>query len=103
MSDALVIGKPEPDDLDALTTDPEVRIRQLRLIVYSARGAAEKAAAVYRSAVQRMHVAELAMHRAVKEQRERSISESNTPGEVSGVSHLEPESNRARCRSGVER
>jgi hypothetical protein len=57
-----------------LTTNQELRIRQLALVVYSARGAAEKAGAVYRAATKRMHEAEINMARAVNERRAQIIS-----------------------------
>lgn len=63
--------KRDPDgiDQDALTTDPGVRIRQLNLVLYSARVAAEKAGAVYVSAVRKMRAAEIQLARAVNERR----------------------------------
>lgn len=67
-------SKRDPDgiELDALTTDSEVRMRQLNLKLYSARVAAEKAGAVYASAVRRMRQAEIEMARAVHEKRQRT-------------------------------
>lgn len=56
-------------DQDALTTDPDVRIRQLSLVLYSARVAAEKASTVYVSAIKRMRLAEVQLARAVNERR----------------------------------
>jgi len=61
-------------DPDALTTDPDIRIRQMNLVLYTARCAAEKAGEVYRAAVKRMHAAEINFHRAVNQKRQRSIS-----------------------------
>lgn len=63
--------KRDPDDIgpDALTTDPDVRIRQLSLNLYSARAAAEKASSVYASAIKKMRSAEIQLARAVNERR----------------------------------
>ena len=68
------MGRPmntDPDgiDQDALTTDPDVRIRQLSLVLYSARVAAEKASSTYASAIKRMRAAEIQLSRAVNERR----------------------------------
>lgn len=60
-------------DPDALTTDPEVRLRQLNLELYSARRAAENAGAVYVRAVKRMRAAEINMSRAVNEKRREQV------------------------------
>lgn len=60
---------PDGIDPDALTTDPDVRIRQLSLVLYSARVAAEKASSVYARAIRRMRAAETQLTRAVNERR----------------------------------
>lgn len=65
---------PDGIDPDALTTDPDVRMRQLNLELYSARVAAEKAGTVYAGAIKRMRAAEIKMARAVHEKRQRIIS-----------------------------
>jgi hypothetical protein len=56
-------------DLDAITSDPDVRISQLSLVLYSARVAAEKASSTYASAIRRMRSAEIQLARAVNERR----------------------------------
>jgi len=63
--------KRDPDAIDpeALTSDPDVRIRQLSLVLYSARVAAEKASSTYVSAIKRMRAAEIQLARAVNERR----------------------------------
>jgi len=63
--------KHDPDgiELDALTSDPEVRLRQLNLKLYSARVAAEKASAVYASAIKRMRTAEIKRAQALQRQK----------------------------------
>jgi hypothetical protein len=60
---------PDSIDPDALTTDPDVRVRQLNLKPYSARVAAEKASAVYAATIRRMRAAEIQLARAVNERR----------------------------------
>jgi hypothetical protein len=60
---------PDGIDQDALTSDPDIRIRQLNLTLYSARLAAEKAGTVYASAIKRMRAAEVQLARAVNERR----------------------------------
>jgi hypothetical protein len=66
---------PEGIDPDALTTDPEVRLRQLNLELYSARLAAEKASAVYAAAIKRMRAAEIKRTQAAQTvQRQKIIS-----------------------------
>lgn len=60
---------PDGIDPDALTTDPEVRLRQLNLKLYSARIAAEEASAVYAATIKRMRAAEIELARAVNERR----------------------------------
>jgi hypothetical protein len=57
---------------DALTTDPDVRMRQLNLLLYSARKDAERAGAVYARAIRRMRQAEINFSRAVHERRQRA-------------------------------
>jgi hypothetical protein len=54
---------------DALTTDPDVRMRQLNLLLYSARKDAERAGAVYARAIRRMRQAEINFSRAVNDRR----------------------------------
>lgn len=69
--------KRDPDgiELDALTTDPEVRLRQLNLELYSARIAAEKASAIYAAAIKRMRAAEIKRTQAAQAlQRQKIIS-----------------------------
>jgi hypothetical protein len=63
--------KRDPDGIepDALTSDPDVRIRQLSLVLYSARVAAEKASGIYASAIRKMRAAEIQLARAVNERR----------------------------------
>jgi hypothetical protein len=60
---------PDGIDPDALTTNPGVGIRQLSLVLYSARVAAESASAVYARAMKRMRSAEIQLARAVNERR----------------------------------
>lgn len=62
---------------DALTTDPDLRIRQLSLVLYSARVAAEKASSTYASAIKRLRAAEINMARAVHEKRAARTNDSS--------------------------
>lgn len=61
-------------DPDALTTDPEVRVRRSSMELHAARSDAEKAGAIYVRAVRKMRAAEIQLARAVNERRRKTIS-----------------------------
>jgi hypothetical protein len=95
---------PEGIDPDALTTDPDTRIRQLNLSLYSARIAAEKARAVYALAIKRMRAAEINASRAVCQKRQKDYLGRDPSGGIA-VSHpgsQEPHAVSASVHEGCE-
>lgn len=69
----ITIDDTADDADDRLTTDVDLRIRQLSLVLYSVRAAAERAGIAYAGAIKRMRQAEINMARAVNEKRREQV------------------------------